>query len=453
MKLILAVLMPAALLTAQAIPPFTANENSFLLKGATVHTMSGAPIENGSVLVRNGKIIGVGKNLTAPKDIKVIDVKGMQVYPGMIDSATDMGLSEVGAVDMTVDTTELGRFNPELVAVNAVNPESEHLPITRANGVTTAASLPRGPLITGQASLIHMAGWTTDELGLKPRAGLTLMFPTLGGGGRGGFAMDADPAMAAALGIATGFTAQKQNYDKQIAELNGYFEDARRYKQAKDAKAPGLKPDLKLEAMIPVIEGKEPILVTARREREIKDAIAWADKQKVKIVLVDAVEALKAAKEIKDHNIGVVLGPTNSLPNGQDQPYDEAFTTPLQLQKAGIKFAIATLYREGPSFARNLPYQAAQAVAFGLPQEEAMMSITKNAAEILGVGDQIGSVDEGKWADLVVTDGNPLETKTQVKMLFIKGKPVDLDNKHKQLYDKYLNRPANDTNQAPGKQQ
>lgn len=440
MKQILFLLIPAVVFVT-AIDAAPADDNSFLLKGATVHTMAGAAIENGSVLVRNGKIIGVGKNLAAPKDIKVIDGKGMQVYPGMIDSATDMGLSEVGAVDMTVDTTEIGRFNPELVALTAVNPESEHIPITRANGITTVATLPQGSLITGQASLMHMAGWTTDDLGLKPHAALHLIFPAIaGGGGRGGFVPDADPTTG--FGGAGSFATQKQNYDKAIAELNSYFEQARRYKQAKDAKTPGLKPDLKLEAMLPIIEGKEPIMVTARREREIKDAIAWADKQKVKIILVDAVEAMKASKEIKDHNISVILGPSLSLPRGPDDPYDEAFTTPLELQKAGIKFAIATLYREGPSFARNLPYQAAQAVAFGLPAEDAMMSITKNAADILGVGDQIGTVEEGKWADLVVTDGNPLETKTTVKLLFIKGKPVDLDNKQKELYEKYLNRPA-----------
>ncbi|MES1257099.1 MAG: amidohydrolase family protein [Acidobacteriota bacterium] len=435
MKRFAFLLIPAAMIAAPA------EDNSFLLKGATVHTMAGAPIENGSVLVRNGKIIGVGKNLSAPKDIKVIDGKGMQVYPGMINSGTEMGLTEVGAVDMTVDTTELGRFNPELVALTAVNPESEHIPITRANGITTVATMPDGQLITGQVSLMHLAGWTTDEMGLKPRAALHLVFPAIQGGGRGGFIPDFDPTTFGAAGGA--FATQKQNYDKQIVELNGFFEQARRYKQAKEAKAPGLKTDLKLEAMIPVVEGKEPIMVTARREREIRDAIAWADKQKVKIILVDPVEAPKVVKEIKDHNIGVILGPSLALPRGIDDPYDEAFTTPLELQKAGIKFALATLSGGGgASFARNLPYQAAQAVAFGLPPEEAMLSVTKNAAEILGVGDQIGTVEEGKWADLLITDGNPLETKTTIKLLFIKGKPVDLNNKHKELYDKYLNRPA-----------
>jgi imidazolonepropionase-like amidohydrolase len=138
----------------------------------------------------------------------------------------------------------------------------------------------------------------------------------------------------------------------------------------------------------------------------------------------------------------VILGPTLELPTNPDNPYDEAFATPLALQKAGIKFSFATLSGGANLSSRNLPYQAAQAVAFGLPPEDAMMAVTKNAAEIWGVGDQIGTVEEGKWADLLVTDGNPLEIKTQIKLLFIKGKPVDLTNRQKELYEKYLNRPA-----------
>ncbi len=419
---------------------FAADDNSFLLKGATVHTMAGPEIQNGSVLVRNGKIIGVGKNLAAPKDIKVIDAKGMHVYPGMIDSGTEVGLIEINSVASTEDTTEIGLFNPELVALTAVNPESEHIPITRVNGITTVATMPEGQLISGQVSLMHLAGWTTDEMGVKPRAGLHINFPAIQGGGRGNFVPDAEPG---AFGAGRGsFTTQKQAFDKEMAELNQFFENAHRYKVAKDAKAPGLKADLKFEAMLPVIEGKEPVLVTARREREIRDAIAWADKQKVKIILIDAVDAPKVAKEIKAHDISVILGPSLALPRNADDPYDEAFTTPLELQKAGIKFSFATLSGGANLASRNLPYQAAQAVAFGLPPEDAMMAVTKNAAEIWGVGDQIGSVEEGKWADLLVTDGNPLDIKTQVKQLFIKGKPVDLDNRQKDLYEKYLNRPA-----------
>ena len=162
----------------------------------------------------------------------------------------------------------------------------------------------------------------------------------------------------------------------------------------------------------------------------------------MKIILIDAVDAAKVAKEIKSHDIPVILGPTLELPRGADDPYDDSFTAPAELQKAGIRFSFATLTGGANLASRNLPYQAAQAVAFGLPEEAAMMAVTKNAAEIWGVGDQIGTVEEGKWADLLVTDGNPLETKTQIKQLFIKGKPVDMDNKQKELYEKYLNRPA-----------
>ena len=194
--------------------------------------------------------------------------------------------------------------------------------------------------------------------------------------------------------------------------------------------------------MIPVIDGNEPILVSARREREIRDAIAWADKQKVKIILIEATEAYKVTKEIKDHNIKVILGPTLALPPGEDSDYDQSYKTAAELQKAGIEFSFATLSGGANLASRNLPYQAGQAVAFGLPHEAAMMAVvTKNAADIWGVGDQIGTVEEGKWADLLIVDGDPLEAQSSVKMLFIKGKPVDLDNKQKDLYEKYLNRP------------
>lgn len=227
-----------------------------------------------------------------------------------------------------------------------------------------------------------------------------------------------------------------------MAELNTFFESARRYKQARDAKMPGFVRDLKFEAMIPALEGKEPILVTAVREREIRDALAFADKQKVKIILLDAAEAYKVTKEIKEHNVPVILGHILALPLHEDDPYDRAATTPADLQKAGILFSLGTLDGTGDTLnSRNLPYEAAQAVAFGLPEEDAMKAITTNAAQIWGVGDLMGTIEEGKLADLLVTDGDPLEAPTQVKMMFIQGKPVDLDNKQKRLYEKYLARP------------
>jgi imidazolonepropionase-like amidohydrolase len=237
------------------------------------------------------------------------------------------------------------------------------------------------------------------------------------------------------------FTEAKQNFDKQMAELNEFFDSARRYREAKIAKAPDFRTDLKLEAMIPLIEGKEPVLMTAIREREIRDAIAFADKQKLKLILCEAPEAYKVIREIKERDIPVILGPTFDLPENEDDPYDRAYTTPAELQKAGIRFAIGTFTGTASLSSRNLPYEAAQAVAFGLPHDDALRAITRNAAEIWGLGDRIGTIEEGKWADLMVTDGDPLEARTQVRYLFIKGKAVDLGNKQKRLYEKYLNRP------------
>ena len=416
-----------------------AGGDSFVIKGATVHTVSGADIPNGSVIVRNGKIMGVGKNLPAPKDMKVIDGKGLHVYPGMIDAGTEIGLIEINSVRETSDTTELGKFNPQLVALTAVNPESEHIPVTRFNGITSAITMPSGQLISGQVSLIHLDGWTTDEMGIKPRAGLHLRMPTIATP-RGGFQGDSGD-IPAALAARGSFTQAKQNFDKEMAELNEFFETSRRYMQLKAAQPAGFKPDLKLEAMIPVIEGKVPVLITAVREREIKDALAFAEKQKLKIILLRAREAYKVTKEIKAANVPVVLGPTLALPMNEDDPYDRQYTTPADLQKAGILFSIGTLQGKANLASRNLPYQAAQAVAFGLPHDEAIKAITKNAAIIWGVSDLIGTIEEGKWADLLLTDGDPLEATTTVKKVFIKGKASDMQSKHKQLYDKYINRP------------
>ncbi len=429
--------LPLALAAVLSAAP--AADDTFAVKGATIHTMSGAAIEGGTVLVRNGKITGVGKNLAVPKDVKVIDGKGLQVYPGMIDAATEIGLVEVNSIRETSDTTEIGKYNPQLVALTAVNPSSEHIPVTRYNGITSVVSMPLGQVIGGQVSLMHLDGWTTDEMGVKPRAGLALKFPSIQSGGR--FQMDSGGGDAGGGAARTSFADQKRNLDKEIAELNQFFESAHRYKQAKEAKLPDFKPDLKLEAMIPVIDGKEPIMVTATKEREIRDAIAFADKQKVKIILCDATEAYKVTKEIKEHNIPVILGPMLSLPLNEDEAYDISFTTPAVLQKAGILFSLGSLSGGANLASRNLPFQAGQAVAFGLSHEDAMKAVTKNAAEIWGVGDLMGTVEEGKWADLMITDGDPLDARSQIRMLFIKGKPVDLSNKQKDLYEKYLGRP------------
>jgi hypothetical protein len=371
----------------------------------------------------------------------------------MLDSGTELGLAEVSAVRETVDTGELGEFMPQLRALVAVNPESEHFGVVRVNGITSAMTFPSSggggggrfgggdrQLISGQAALIHTDGWTWEDMEINRSAALHVLFPTLGGrGGRGGGgpAPDSVLELIGGAGAAGGFTQQVRNYQQQIQKLADFFEEARKYQKAKAAHVADFKHDLKYEAMIPVLEGKVPVAVSASRERTIHDAIAFAEKQNVKLVILQPRELGKAAAELRAKNVPVILGRTLALPETEDGAYDQAFTLPSEAYKAGVKFAFGTFNNE---FIRNLPYQAATAVAFGLPYEEALKAVTLNPAQIWGTADKIGSVEKGKLADLMVVDGDPLEIQTQVKYLFIKGKEVPLANKQTRLYEKYMSR-------------
>ncbi|MDW8131392.1 MAG: amidohydrolase family protein [Bryobacterales bacterium] len=405
-----------------------AAENSFLLRGATIHPVTAPAIPNGMLLVKDGIIAEVGAKIAPPRGVRVIEARGLHVYPGLIDSGTHLGLAEISSVRETVDTTEIGDFNPQLRAIIAVHPASEHIPVTRANGITTALTAPAGGIISGQAALIHLDGWTWEEMQVKAPVAMILQFPVIQTReGRPGAGRAARP-----------FSEAKREYERRLQQLRDFFEQARRYQKAKLAGGPGFRTDHRMEAMLPVIEGRLPVLAVAVRERAIREAIAFAESQNIRLVLAEAREAYKVADLIKQKNIPVVLGPTLELPLEEDDPYDKAYTLPAELHRAGIKFAFASF---STSFARNLPYQAAMAVAFGLPYEEALKALTIYPAEIWGVADKLGSIEKGKWADLIVTDGDPLETRTQVKQVFIRGREADLSTRHLRLYEKYSRRP------------
>lgn len=420
-----------------------AANDTFLLRNVDVYPVTGAMMPGASVLVVDGKIADVGLKIVPPKGMKIVEGKGLRVYPGMIDSGDELGLSEISAERMTVDTGELGEFMPQLRALIAVNVESEHLPVVRVNGITSVMAFPasngRGggggaQFISGQAALMHLAGWTWEDMEINRSAAMHLIFPSIGGrGGRGGGGDGEEGGPAAG-----GYTEAKRNYDQQLQKLNDFFDAAKQYRKERSANAPGFKRDLKMEAMLPVLEGKVPLAVAASRERSIRDAIAFADKQHVRIVLLQPRDVLKVAAELKAKNIPVILGRTEAVGDSEDSPYDQVETIPGELYKAGVKFAFATFNNE---FARNLPYNAARAAAYGLPQEEALKAVTINAAQIWGAADKIGSIEKGKWADLAVTNGDPLEIPTQVKYLFIKGINVDLTTRQTRLYEKYMSRP------------
>ena len=416
-----------------------AADDSFLLRGVTVHPVSAGEVANASVLVKDGKIAAVGAKLTAPKGVKVIEGKGLHVWPGMVNCATQIGINEVSSVRDVNDTNEIGEFLPQVRAIVGVNVESDHIPVARVNGITSVLTLPasltagggrRGgggsgtPLIRGMAALLSLDGWTWEEMAINQTAGIQLRWPSI---------------VTRVPGTLEGFTTipfseARQTYDEEKRKIEEFFENARRYQKAK-----GTVPvEVVYEAMIPVLEGKVPVLVAAQRERAIREAIAFADKQKVKLILLDVRKPGEALKLIAEKKVPVVVGKTTDVPLDDDDAYDATFTLSQELKKAGVKFAFATYDNQ---FARNLPYEAAFAVAYGLPHEDAMRALTLDAAEIFGFGDKAGSLEAGKWADLQVTDGDPLEVKTQVKMLFIRGKQVSLETKHTRLYQKYMARP------------
>jgi imidazolonepropionase-like amidohydrolase len=416
-----------------ALAPAYAATNTVLLRNATVHTVSGADIPNGSVLVIDGKIAEVGQHVSASHGARIVDLKGLHIYPGMIDSATEIGLSEIGAVREMNDVSDLGLFKPQLRASTAVNPASEHIPVTRANGITSVITMPEGGIIAGQAALIHLDGWTMEDMAIRAPAAMRLEFPRIQ------LPRREFPDMPG--GRTTTYADAKKKYEEQLSELNDFMDSARRYQISKAAAGPGFEPDLQLEAMLPVLDGRLPMLIRADKAKTIREAIAWSEKQKIHMILERGEEAWKVAPELKAHNIPVVLPPTLRLPDEEDDPYDKPNTIPGELLKAGVKIAFATYGPGAGQNPRNLPYEAAAAVPFGLSRDEAFKAVTLYAAQIWGVGDELGSIEKGKWADLIVTDGDPLETRTQIRQMFIKGAPVDLENKHHRLYEKYLARP------------
>jgi imidazolonepropionase-like amidohydrolase len=414
--------------------------DSVLIQNVTVHPVSGPDIRNGSVLVLDGKIADVGAGIAAKNGVRVIDGHGLDLYPGLINAATNVGLSEIESLRDTVDLDEIGLFNPELRAEIAFNPSSEHIDVTRASGITTVVSLPgsgsRGfgrnagsTVITGQGALMHLEGWTWEDMAIKPAAVMDMLFPQI---------QTTPPQFAAFLGSqARTYTEEERQYKEHLKQLSEFFEHARRYQKAKAAGEANLERDIKLEAMIPVLDGKLPLFVRAEKEKSIKDAVEFADKEKVKIIIADPLEIGAAGPLLKARDIPVVLGKTFELPLRDDDPYDAPYTLPSQFYKAGVKICFGTFDVE---FARNVPFEAAQAVAFGLPRDEALRALTLNAAQILGVGDRLGSIEKGKSADLILTDGDPLEARTHIKQMFIAGREVSLESRHTKEYERWLKR-------------
>jgi imidazolonepropionase-like amidohydrolase len=420
--MIRAVLSAFVLLTAPACG------QDLLIRGATIHPVTSARIDGSLLLIKGGLIAEIGPKIKAPKGIKTLDARGLHVYPGLIDSATAIGLHEITSVLESLDTAELGDFNPHLRAISSVNPASDHIPVTRANGLTAVITLPSGGVLSGQGALIHLDGWTWEEMAVLPAAAIRLNFPIRRSGGRRRGQSEPEQERGDA----------ERELRARLAALDEFFESARRYKAAKAAGGDGFRRDLKLESMLPVIDKTRPVMIVAERASTVKAALDFVEKQKIRAILAGVREPGDQLARIKTLGIPAIVPEVHALPLEEDDPYDSQYTLPGELHRAGIKIAFGSF---DVSFSRNLPFEAAAAVAFGLPREEALKALTINPAEIWGVADRIGSIETGKWADLIITSGDPLETQTRIQHMLIRGKEVSLENKHTGLYKHYMARP------------
>jgi len=399
------------------------------ITGGKIVTLAGDPIENGTILIRNGRISEVGAEVVVPAGAEIIDATGLEVYPGIMDAVSNLGLTEVSSTAATVDITELGEYNPQLKAATAIHPASEHIPVARANGITHTVSAPGGSGgfgvggrygIHGQASLVNLAGWTVEEMAIDTSVGMLVNWPKL---------------ETSSFDVSTftrktrPFSEVQEEYEERLRELSDWMEAARRYDRAIDKKT-----DLKLEALARVTRGELPMMILADDERDIRRAVEFADAHGVRMILLSGRDSWKVKELLSEEDIPVILGPTLALPRTEDEPYDKPLTTAAELQAAGVRVIFAS-YSSANS--RLLPYEVGNAVGHGLPWEEGLKGITLYPAELFGVADELGSIEEGKRANLIITDGDPLEIQTQIMHLIIDGKPTSLDNKHLELYEKY----------------
>ena len=397
------------------------------ITNAKIVPVTRPPIDRGTIIVRDGIIENVGANVAVPSGARVIDAAGAEVYPGFIDAQTTIGLDDPGAGNFG-DANEFLDFNPQLRAQVAFHNDSEAIPVARANGLTTVVATPGGGMLGGQAAVMDLDGFTWEESTVAASVGVTFQFPRLGGGGGRGGGRGGPPADRS-------YDDLKKERDAQLDRLARLLDDARAYGRAA---GPSRRRDLVLESLVPIVEKRQPLITRVANELEIRDAIAFADRAGVRLVVAaPPAEAALAAPLLKEKNVPAILLQVLTLPSRRDLPHQASYAAAAELAKAGVKFAIAV---PSDTNARQLPYHAAEAVAWGLPRDEALKAVTINAAEILGVGDRIGSIEPGKIANLVVANGDPLEVRTAITHVVIAGRDVPMDNRQLALFERYSKR-------------
>ena len=399
---------------------------TFALTNAKINTITNGVIENGTIIIRDGKIDEIGTSVSVPADAKRIDCTGMEIYPGMIDSGTRLGLTEVGSDPRTQDYSEIGEIIPHMEALTAVNPNSVLIPVTRVSGVTTVLTVPAGGLFPGTAALIDLYGYTPQQM-YSGFSAKVMNFPT--SGRRGWWDRRTDEEVE---------KATKEALDK----LNDVWEKVKQYHQTDSAIAAGntsveldYYPELK--SLLPVYRDNETLLIEVDKASDIKKAISWVQERGINAVFTGVSEGWRVAEELARANIPVITGPVLATPSRDYDKYDKAYANAGLMKKAGVKVAIRTMDAEN---VRNLPYNAGFAAAYGLTKEEALRAITIVPAEIFNVSDIMGSLEKGKDATLFIANGDPFETKTTVHQVFINGWKIPMSSRHTKLYEEFLER-------------
>ncbi|MGQ9672426.1 MAG: amidohydrolase family protein [Candidatus Aminicenantales bacterium] len=396
-------------------------EESVVIKGAYLIPVVGDDIPGGTIIIKGKKIEAIGRDIPLPPGAKIIDASGLYAYPGMIDSYSFLGLSEISSVAATVDYRETGRINPQVCSTEALRPESMHIPITRSNGITAALVVPTGGLIAGQSGLIRLSGWTPAEMVIKAPVAMHVEFPA--------------PPRAGFRRV----EAPREEASKQVLELKDWLKKARFYQKRKEAAAKNPffqlpQFDEKLEFLRPVIEGDLPLMISVYSDKDILAAIQFVREEKIKAIFFGVTKGWKVAGEIAGAGIPVVLGSLYEMPASWEDGYDALYRNPSVLRQAGVKIAFSS---QSASLAKDLPYHAAKAAAFGLERREALKAVTIYPAEILGVQGMIGSLEKGKLANIVLADGDILELRTNIRKVFIDGQEIDLTSRYTELLEKY----------------
>ncbi len=394
------------------------------IKNASIVPVVGQNIPSGILLMKDGLIEAVGENIDIPSGAKVIDAKGLYAFPGMIDSTCTLGLQEISSVSATVDVRETGRINPQVFSVEAIRPDSVHIPISRSNGITSALVVPSGGLISGKSGLIRLVGYTPNELVIKSPAALHIEFPS----GRSSRRQST--------------SSTQEQASRQIVELKDLLNKARYYQKRKEAAKKDSRLALPefdeiLENLFPVINGELPVMISVHAEQDILDAIKFVKDENLQAIFYGVTYGWKIPEKIKESGIPVVFASLYARPAKWEDGYDALYRNPSVLSKAGVKIAFSS---QSASLAKDLPYHAAKAAAFGLDKLEALKAVTIYPAEIFGMGDKLGSLEKGKIANVVLADGDILELGTNITHVFIDGIEMDMSSLYTELLEKFKKR-------------